>query len=275
MELRIDKQYRVLLGDNKRVQIMLVGVGGTGSALALSLGRLAYHARSKGTQIDLTFVDHDLVEAKNVGRQYFCPAEIGYNKAECLALRLNLAFGLDVVAMPERFNSAMTQSWSSSRSSLFLLIGAVDNHLARRDLAEAVTERRGRIWCLDIGNARYNGQVLIGNMTDMDCIEFSELGLCSGLPSPYIQEPGLLEPVEEPMALSCADLALREEQSLMVNQAAAAIAAQYCHQFAVRRELAEFATYFNLQPPAAVSKPITESHLAGFAKDLNWGSVGR
>ena len=114
MELKIEKQYRVLLGDNKRVQIMLVGVGGTGSALALSLGRLAYHARSRGMQIDMAFVDHDLVEAKNVGRQCFCPAEIGYNKAECLALRLNLAFGLDIVATPERFNSAMARSWSAS-----------------------------------------------------------------------------------------------------------------------------------------------------------------
>jgi PRTRC genetic system ThiF family protein len=275
MELKIEKQYRVLLGDDKRVQIMLVGVGGTGSALALSLGRLAYHARSKGMQIDMTFVDHDLVEAKNVGRQCFCPAEVDYNKAECLALRLNLAFGLDIVAMPERFTSTLARSWSSSRSSLVLLIGAVDNHLARRDLAKAVDEGRGRIWCLDIGNAQYNGQVLIGNTADLDRIEFFELGLCSGLPSPYIQEPALLEPEDEPMALSCTDLTLREEQSLMVNQTAASIAAQYCHQFAVRRELAEFATYFNLQPPAAVSKPITTGHLASFVKDLNPRKSGR
>jgi len=275
MELKINKQYRVLLGDDKRVQIMLVGVGGTGSALALSLGRLAYHARSKGMPIDLTFVDHDLVEAKNVGRQCFCPAEVGYNKAECLALRLNLALGLDAVATPERFNSAMAQSWSSSRSGLFLLIGAVDNHLARRELAQTVDEGRGRIWCLDIGNAQHNGQVLIGNMTDLDHIEFSEMGLCSGLPSPYIQEPGLLEPDDGPMALSCADLTLREEQSLLVNQTAASIAAQYCHQFAVRRELAEFATYFNLQPPAAVRKPITAAHLVSFSNNPNSGSAWR
>jgi len=275
MELKIEKQYRVLLGEGKRVNIMLVGAGGTGSALALSLGRLAYHARSKGMQVDMTFVDHDLIEAKNVGRQCFCSAEIGCNKAECLALRLNMSFGLDIVAVPEPFTPAIARSWASSRSSLFLLIGAVDNHLARRELAKAVAEGRGRIWALDIGNAQYNGQVMIGNMADLKRIEFSELGLCSGLPSPYVQEPGLLEPEVEQAALSCADLALREEQSLMVNQAAAAIAAQYCHQFVVRRELREFATYFNLQPPAAVSKSITEAHIASFANNLHWGRAGR
>ncbi len=271
MELKIEKQYRVLLGEGKRVNIMLVGAGGTGSALALSLGRLAYHARGKGMQVDMSFVDHDLVEAKNVGRQCFCSAEIGYNKAECLALRLNMAFGQadyrPIVAVPERFTSTMARSWASSRSGLFLLIGAVDNHLARRELAKAVAEGHGRIWALDIGNAQYNGQVLIGNMTDLKRIEFSELGLCSGLPSPYAQEPDLLEPEDEPVALSCADLALREEQSLMVNQVAASIAAQYCYQFTIRKELRTFATYFNLQPPAAVSISITEAHLASFANN--------
>jgi hypothetical protein len=77
------------------------------------------------------------------------------------------------------------------------------------------------------------------------------------------------------MTLSCADLTLREEQSLMVNQMAASIAAQYCHQFAVRQELAEFATYFNLQPPAAVSKLITAPHLAGFGENHKPSAIGR
>ena len=102
----------------------------------------------------MAFVDHDLVETKNVGRQCLCSAEIGYNRAACLALRLKLAFGLDIVAVPEQFDSAMAQSWTLRRSSLLLPIGAVDNHLARRELAKAVDEGRGRIWCLDIGNAQ-------------------------------------------------------------------------------------------------------------------------
>jgi hypothetical protein len=61
----------------------------------------------------------------------------------------------------------------------------------------------------------------------------------------------------------------------MVNQTAAAIAAQYCHQFAVQGKLTEFATHFNLQPLAAVSKPITAGHLASFVIDLNPDKLGR
>jgi hypothetical protein len=128
----------------------------------------------------------------------------------------------------------------------------------------------GRIWALDSGNERSNGQMLIGNMADLDQIRLDPLELCSGLPSPYIQEPGLLESDDEPVALSCADLTLQEEQSLMVNQAAAAIAARYCHEFTVRRELREFATYFNLEPLTATSRPISEKNISR----LSWRKDG-
>lgn len=54
--LNIEKTYRVLLGDVNRFRIMLVGCGGTGSSLALALAGLAYHARQKDIQIELTLV---------------------------------------------------------------------------------------------------------------------------------------------------------------------------------------------------------------------------
>ena len=69
LPLTLEKQYSVLLPPTLVIHILLVGVGGTGSWLALSLGRLAYHARQKGITFHLTFVDPDRVEIKNVGRQ--------------------------------------------------------------------------------------------------------------------------------------------------------------------------------------------------------------
>ncbi len=67
--LTIEPTYRVVLGDINRFRIMVVGAGGTGSTLALFLAGLAYHARQKGIQVELTLVDHDVVELKNCGRQ--------------------------------------------------------------------------------------------------------------------------------------------------------------------------------------------------------------
>jgi PRTRC genetic system ThiF family protein len=262
MQLQMERTYRILLGETDTLRVTLVGVGGTGSALALALGRLAYHLRQKGIRVELSLVDPDTVEEKNIGRQCFCPAEVGQNKAETLALRLNAAFGLDILAVPEPFDHRMVAGWwppwSGGSPSNGLLIGAVDNHLAR-------------LWCLDLGNARDHGQLLLGNLgwpQQLASIELSALGLCSGWPSPYLQAPELLQPDRAEPGLSCADLILREEQSLVVNQAVAALAAQYCQAFLVQRELSAFATSFTLTPPAAVTQTITEANLARLVRAI-------
>ncbi|MDT8306517.1 MAG: ThiF family adenylyltransferase, partial [Anaerolineae bacterium] len=69
--LNIEPTYRVPLGEANVFRIMLVGVGGTGSTLALFLAGLAYHAREKGIRVELTLVDPDRIEQANVGRQAF------------------------------------------------------------------------------------------------------------------------------------------------------------------------------------------------------------
>jgi len=87
--------------------------------------------------------------------------------------------------------------------------------------------------------------------------------VCSGLLSPYLQEPGLLEPdpIQE-ILLSCADLTLREEQSLLINSQVAAVAAQYLYDLVIRRTLWQYATYLNLEPPTMGSRLLTPTNLA-------------
>lgn len=266
--LDIEPTYRVVLPAVENLTVMLVGVGGTGSALAPALARLAYHLRGKGVTMKMLFVDHDTVETKNVGRQQFCPAEVGANKADCLAFRLNAALGLEITAIPAPFSAELFDEWTAGctgRIGCNLLISAVDNHLARRGMATVVAAKNGRWYCLDLGNEQHSGQVLMGNLSDPEVIRFDKLGLCSGLPSPYVQEPTLLEPPPDANLLSCADLALREEQSLVVNQVTAAIAAEYTHQFLVRRALVQMSSTFVLSPPVLKSSPLTEAAIrAGF-----------
>jgi hypothetical protein len=142
----------------------------------------------------------------------------------------------------------------------------VDNHLGRREIAKTITAANGRIWGLDCGNERYNGQVLIGNMTDTSQIELDALGLCSGLPSPYVQEPDLLEPDPEEQNESCAEMVLAESQSLMVNRMVAAIAAQYVTDFVLQAQVLQMASYFNLVPPTIRSLLVTEANLTQYKK---------
>jgi PRTRC genetic system ThiF family protein len=266
----------VLLGEVNRFRIMLVGCGGTGSSLSLALAGLAYHAGQKGIQVELTLVDHDIVELKNCGRQALSLQAAmvgGVPKVADLALRLNAAYGLGIVAWPQRYTAEMARSWyeyqPGYRSTANLIVGCVDNHLGRREIAKTIAAADGRIWGLDCGNERYSGQVLIGNLTDTSQIELDALGLCTGLPSPYVQEPDLLEPDPAEQNESCAEMALAETQSLMVNRMAAAIAAQFVTDFVLQAQVLQMASYFNLVPPTARSLLVTEANLNQYRKKVS------
>jgi tRNA A37 threonylcarbamoyladenosine dehydratase len=155
--LTIDPTYRVLLGDVTHVRLMLVGVGGTGSTLALFLAGLTFHARQKGIQVDITLVDHDVVEMKNCGRQAVSvqSAHIGdVPKVADLALRLNAAYGLNIEAWPQKYEADMGRDWfcRGQRAQSHLIIGCVDNHLGRREIAQTIAAYNGRIWGIDCGN---------------------------------------------------------------------------------------------------------------------------
>jgi PRTRC genetic system ThiF family protein len=261
--LDIEPTYRVVLPAPGELTVMLVGVGGTGSALAPALARLAVHLRDRGVEVKMLFVDPDVVEVRNIWRQNFTEHEVGCFKADALAFRLNATFGLDITAIPVPFSAERFDEWTAGRERRMgesLIISAVDNHLARGEIATVVAAQNGRWYSLDLGNELHSGQVLLGNVTDPAAIKFDRLGLCTGLPSPYLQEPALLEPPPAATGpLSCADLTRRGEQSPVVNAMVAALAAQYCYQFLVRRELAQMATTFSLEPPASRSVLLTQA----------------
>ncbi|MGB0383665.1 MAG: ThiF family adenylyltransferase [Ardenticatenaceae bacterium] len=279
MQLDLSKKYQVLLGEDHTLKVCLVGVGGTGSALALSLGRLAYHLKEKGVNVNMTFIDHDIVEETNIGRQSYCVSERGWNKSETIALRLNTAFGLSIRAAPVKFcltelreAASFLSDWWGHGCSNCLLIGAVDNYLARREIAKAVEQHSGSVWWLDCGNAHHNGQVLIGNYGRrvIKDLRVDELGLVNGLPAPHLQAPDLLEPdPSDNLDLSCAELTVREEQSLMVNQMVAAIASQYCYEFLVRRRVMAYESCFTLEPPTTITKQISEHSFNALIKKIN------
>jgi PRTRC genetic system ThiF family protein len=258
------RRGQVQLAPTKDVWVYLVGTGGTGSYLAQSLARLAWHARTKGIQVNLTFIDPDRVAQKNVGRQLFCPAEVGMYKAETLALRFNAALGLAIRAVPNAVQ-ALSFNPPTNTPDRVLVMGAVDNHLARQALSELA--HKYRVWWCDGGNEAMAGRVFIGNFTARDMHGnrgLDAFGWCRGLPLPSLQDPDLLhpEPTPPPTALSCADLTARDEQSLMVNQMMASVMAQYATDFVLYRRLTTYRTIISLDPPTVVSNLITEASLA-------------
>jgi PRTRC genetic system ThiF family protein len=249
----------------QELEITLVGCGGTGSWLAPSLARLAAVCRQAGRKVDLVFVDPDLVEAANVPRQNFCQAEVGVNKASALALRYGAAWGVQIPVVSSRFDGEQFGRMPVHQQEMQVIVGCVDNAAARRAIEEAVRAQNGpsvetgrppSTWWLDCGNAAESGQVLLGSTKDRAYLRhaFEPETICRALPLPSVQRPELLEdaPEELPDAdLSCAELAARNAQSLMVNQNIAAVAADYLLRLVMVGDLRKFATYIDLPSGAA------------------------
>src|SRR5258708_17582267 len=140
--------------DNHFSEIVLVGLGGTGSQWARTLCRIVYDLRRRRQHVpQLRFVDPDRISENNVGRQMFSPFDVNAFKAETLARRFNLALGLGIIWHNEPFDAK-----KHVRSYGTLLCGAVDNHTARAELSKA----QNTVW-VDAGNHTTAGNVIVGN----------------------------------------------------------------------------------------------------------------
>lgn len=234
-------------------RVVLVGVGGTGSHLARNLARMCYDLIARGLQSpQLVFIDPDRVEQKNVGRQMFIAAELGLHKSEVLAKRFNRALGLDIAYSTEHFDAA----YHCSRSDL--LIGCVDNHQARRELA-----RYKGTW-LDCGNDRYSGQVIIGTSESWDMLQYLDTSDSTRwLPNAAAVYPDLLEPppASDAPDLSCAEATLIGDQHLLVNDLMATIAAGYVFKALYRQPIYHWMSLIDIGALSVRSVLITPDEL--------------
>ncbi len=203
--------------------VTIVGCGGTGGFAAEGLCRvLPPEAR-------LVLIDHDRVEERNLTRQNFTREDLGRIKSEALARRLANKYNRPISY--SIYPVAMAQLQTPG-----LIIGCVDNGIARRDIAEMVRHKLNLYpyssqvsWWIDAGNGESYGQILIGNRADFASYYAKEdSGIFTALPLPTIQRPDLLKQVPQPQPRDCAQVAA--EQGPTINQAMAALVVE-----AVRR----------------------------------------
>jgi PRTRC genetic system ThiF family protein len=270
------------------VAVYLIGCGGTGSFIAQDIARIAYHLQGK-EDLKIVFIDNDKVEKKNVGRQNFVESEIGQNKADVLAFRYNRAYGLEIISVSQKVQEIFSSETFPRKINIF--VGAVDNTEARKFIAQCVShigregeDEYGRefaktTYWLDCGNETSSGQVLLGNAKKPGKLKELSINLISRIPFPHIQAPELIKKQPKPK-LSCAELAIREEQSLLVNRAMATFAAQYLYDILVKKEITKYATYISLGGCSASSKILTPTiwdnmeHLRGKKGKKGKSAVG-
>jgi PRTRC genetic system ThiF family protein len=143
----------------RSVRVLLIGCGGSGSAVAGGLPYLHQAMLIAGHPggLHVTVMDGDIITATNCVRQPFCSAEIGLAKAVVTVSRMNLFWGLNWTAVTEHLTS------QADISNFDIVIGCVDTRAARQLIASKVQGWRSRIaYWLDLGNSADSGQLVLG-----------------------------------------------------------------------------------------------------------------
>ncbi len=154
-------------------------------------------------------------------RQNFYPEDLGKYKAVALAERLSRKFDRPISYCTLTVGEIYIPQTS-------ILIGCVDNGIARRQISERV--KNLECWWVDAGNGTNYAQVLIGNnslakfVTRTRLAENAEFNttteIAESLPYPSIQRPEILLQAPEPATPNCIDI---DSQGPTINQVVAAL----------------------------------------------------
>ena len=238
---------------HKRVKILVIGAGGTGSMLATELARLqiGFEARGHLGGFSVVVADGDTVSQANVGRQIFYEPDIGLNKADVIVSRVNSCFGLNWESAPQFVNG-------SSEASFNIVISCVDSAKARREI-HAFVHRNTPFYWLDMGNGAATGQVVMGE----------PLGRRKDwkMRLPVVTElyPQLLdESIPESNEPSCSLAEALEKQGLFINRAMAIAGLQMIEEMLRTGKLEHNAAFIDLNRFKMSGLRVDKETWAGF-----------
>lgn len=274
IDLSFSQAAVVMPVEYNTLRFIVVGAGGTGSFVVPAIARLIYELKQQQNKSsEMLIVDPDLVENGNIPRSNFCFAEIGRYKAQTLAERVSTAWGIETGFSCERFDPENHLKISTNDyRSLTIIVGCVDNYMARRQMHRALDEFRSygdasRVWWIDGGNGKASGQVLLGSTTKPLKPEqyFTGTSICRALPSPSLQHRDLLEPekIEAKSDASCPERVRLGEQGLNVNQRVALEMAEMLSSMLLTRTLKRYAVYFDLESGTTRSAYNTPTAVSG------------
>ena len=122
------------------VQVVLCGAGALGSHLADNLARQGF--------TKLRVIDHDRVEAHNVGTQLYGESEVGVWKVEALRNRLFRACGMEAEAVRKELTAGNARTLLGGAG---VVVDAFDNSAARQVVQDHVRGTGAGVPCLHAG----------------------------------------------------------------------------------------------------------------------------
>lgn len=208
IELKKDANYNIII----------VGVGGTGSHLTSFLSQLIGNSKIFKAKHNVILVDGDIVESKNLTTQKFLESDVGKLKAEVLSERYSSVFGLDITYLDKYIESTedvlklIDRSYNTSN----IIVSCVDNNNARRIIDKTFNEFKcsynvPALIVIDTGNSgsldELTGQTIVSYRENENIM----------LPSASTYFPQILEDeIERPVA-SCGEILLENIQNIGAN----------------------------------------------------------
>lgn len=192
-----------------KIKVALIGLGGSGSAMAKELIQLDTTLTALDSQcgLEVTLFDGSVVTQANTARQSFFPSQVGANKAQATAWTANNLYGKNWNAVDQHITD-LTQL-----QNFDVIITALDRPSVRYEISKL---KSNCLW-LDMGNDATAGQVVLGELsrtasktlpTICDLYDYSQLSDADAL------------------IKSCSAEESIQRQQLGVNQFAARIGAQ-------------------------------------------------
>lgn len=150
--------------------VLIVGIGGTGGNFAKEFCRyVSYLPEEERNDINIVFVDGDIVEEKNLKRQPFFEDDISRPKAAAFADTIADSFELDVCVADKYLSDQqeivdIVQSLAPEHESYIpIIVGCVDNHRARQVMHDYFCSAATKN-CIyfDSGNEFESGEIITG-----------------------------------------------------------------------------------------------------------------
>lgn len=219
--------------DNAKIEIIVVGTGGTGGAYLTGLARYLYSLprEYKGYLSPcVTIIDGDKVEERNVSRQPFQPEDVGEYKSVIMAEIIKDIYRLPhIMALNKYIGSIddIENAWYENSNSLsyelgyqdkmYILVGCVDNHHARKVMHDYFRSKYGQkknLIYLDSANEFSVGEVVIAARSGKSVIA----------PTRKHYYPDIFKgELKSASELSCLEMNEVAPQHLVTNQMAANI----------------------------------------------------
>jgi PRTRC genetic system ThiF family protein len=255
--MRIEHMLPPGLLERRAVRVLIIGAGGTGSAIAMGLPYLDQAMRAWGHRysLDVALMDGDAVSETNCVRQPFSASDIGQNKATVLINRINLFWGTNWRAVPNHFHLRSFER--SDDRCPDLVIGCVDTRAARKAIQDSFSDSfsgalsRSSYW-LDLGNNAASGQYVLGQpLNGRNRRKAERLRTVSELyPEIVDAEAG-----EDPLP-SCSAIEALDRQEPFINQTLASSALAMLAQLFRYGKLTHHGAFFNARSGQMSALPV-------------------